>query len=187
MHKRSSTISKKILKAMGLFGGVQALNIICSLIRTKLIAVWIGPMGIGLFGLYNSAIDMIASFSSLGIRNSSVRDIASEKNELQKKKLIIVIRRWSWIVGIFGAVITMALSPLLSKWTFGDYDHIWGFILLSVILLLNAYSKGEEAVLQGTSKLKFLAKGSVIGVAAGVLISIPLFYFWRIEIGRAHV
>ena len=45
--------TKKVIKAMSLFGGVQVTNILCSLVRAKIIAVWIVPVGVGLFGIYN--------------------------------------------------------------------------------------------------------------------------------------
>ncbi|MEG1539150.1 MAG: oligosaccharide flippase family protein [Muribaculaceae bacterium] len=172
-------LSRTIIKAMSLFGGVQILSILCAVIRTKLIAIWIGPAGIGLFGLYNSAIEMISSFSELGIRKSSVRDIAIGTSN--RAIIIKVVRRWSWFVGLLGAVLTLSFAPLLSKLTFGDDTHIWGFVSISIVLLINALALGEQAILQGTSKLRRLAQASLCGVTSGVIVSIPLFYIWRID------
>ena len=76
MSGKSNAISRGIFKAMGIFGGTQMLTIICSIVRNKLVSVWLGPSGMGLFGLYNSAIDMINVFSNMGLRTSSVRDIS---------------------------------------------------------------------------------------------------------------
>lgn len=166
---------------MGIFGGVQVLTILCSIIRTKFIAILIGPAGIGLFGLYNSAIEMITSFSSLGIRSSSVRDLAAAETTMHKRIVAKVIRRWSLIVGILGAVTTLALSPLLSKFTFGDDNHILGFIAISITLFFSALTKGEEAILQGNGMLSRLAKASVAGSIGGVIVSVPLFYFFGID------
>lgn len=39
----SAAVSAKVLKAMGMFGGVRMLQILVGIIRTKLIAVWLGP------------------------------------------------------------------------------------------------------------------------------------------------
>ena len=50
MAERNS-IYRMAMKAMGIFGGVQMIGIICSIVRTKLVAMWIGPVGMGLFGL----------------------------------------------------------------------------------------------------------------------------------------
>ena len=58
-----------VLKAMGLFGGLQVLGIVSSIVRSKLVALWIGPAGVGLFGLYNAALDMLASATQLNLRS----------------------------------------------------------------------------------------------------------------------
>ena len=175
-------VSKVVLKAMGIFGGVQVLNILCSLIRNKLVAMWIGPAGVGLFGIFNQALEMLNTATNLGVRNSSVRDIsqAVEKRDSSMiSRIITVVRRWSLWLGLGGALITMAIAPLLSRLTFGDFNHIWHYVALSAAVLFMALPNGEYAVLQGLSKLKKLARVTVSGTLGGLLISIPMFYFLR--------
>ena len=175
-------VSKVVLKAMGIFGGVQVLNILCSLIRNKLVAMWIGPAGVGLFGIFNQALEMLNTATNLGVRNSSVRDIsqAVEKRDSSMiSRIITVVRRWSLWLGLGGALITMAIAPLLSRLTFGDFNHIWHYVTLSAAVLFMALTNGEYAVLQGLSKLKKLARVTVSGTLGGLLISIPMFYFLR--------
>ena len=175
-------MSQVILKAMGVFGGVQVLNILCSLVRNKLVAIWIGPAGVGLFALFNQALEMLNIATNLGVRNSSVRDIsqAVEKRDTTLIACILtVVRRWSLWLGLGGALITMAIAPLLSRYTFGDFNHVWHYVALSAAVLFMALTNGEYAVLQGLSKLKKLASVTVTGTIGGLLISIPMFYFWR--------
>lgn len=175
-------VSKVVLKAMGIFGGVQVLNILCSLIRNKLVAMWIGPAGVGLFGIFNQALEMLNTATNLGVRNSSVRDIsqAVEKRDSSLiSRIVTVVRRWSLWLGLGGALITMAIAPLLSRLTFGDFNHIWHYVALSAAVLFMALTNGEYAVLQGLSKLKKLARVTVSGTLGGLLISIPMFYFLR--------
>ena len=182
MAGKSGNISRMAMKAMGLFGGVQVAGILCSIIRTKLVAIWIGPVGIGLFGLFNNALEMISTGTNLGIRSSSVRDIsqASDKNDTGLvARMIAVVRRWSMWLGLAGALLTLMLSPLLSQVTFGDGGHIWGFVALSVAVLLQALTNGEYAVLQGTARLKRLASVTLWGTIVGLAVSIPLFYWLR--------
>ncbi len=167
---------------MAVFGGVQVANILCSVVRTKLVALWIGPAGIGLFSIFNNAAEMIYSIASLGIRNSSVRDMAvaaESGNRERVARTIAVIRKWSWFTAVVGAVVMIAIAPLLSRYTFSDDSHTWDYVLLSSVLLLYGITNGEQAILQGSSMLKRLAHASVWGVAVGVVINIPLFYFFR--------
>ena len=121
-----SNITTGVLKALGVFGGVQMVTIICSILRTKLIAVWIGAAGVGLFGIFNSAIELFGVLFHLGVRDSAVRDIASSQQP-ETNKIIIIVRRWVLILGVIGLVVTMVISPLLSNFTFGNYDYTYDF------------------------------------------------------------
>ena len=173
-----------ITKAAALFGGVQVVSILCSVIRTKVIAVLLGSVGIGIIGLYNSAIETITALTGLGIRTSSVREISEAESKGDKgeiSRIVTVVRRWSWFVGLLGAVVLISLAPLLSQWTFGDNEHIWGFVLLSCTLLFNALMSGEQAILQGTKQLKRLARSSVYGSIAALAASLPLYYFMGVD------
>lgn len=180
---RSESISRMAMKAMGIFGGVQVVGIICSIVRTKLVALWIGPVGVGLFSLFNQALDMLSTATNLGIRQSSVRDISQAQEAgsgLQSghvARVIAAVRRWSVWLGAAGVVVTIALSPVLSQLTFGDHSHVWGFVALSVALLFMALTNGEQAVLQGLAKLKRLARASVCGTVFGLALSVPMFYY----------
>ena len=181
MAGKQGNISRMAMKAMGLFGGVQVAGILCSIIRTKLVALWIGPVGIGLFGLFNNALEMISTGTNLGIRSSSVRDIsqAMDGDKSLVARMVTVVRKWSMWLGLAGALLTLMLAPLLSQVTFGDTQHIWGFVALSVAVLLQALTNGEYAVLQGTARLKRLASVTLWGTIAGLAVSIPLFYLLR--------
>lgn len=179
MEKREqNTLSRTIIKTMGMFGSIQVFNILCSIIRTKLIALWIGPVGMGLFAIFNSAIEMIGNITNLGLRTSSIRNISQEtNNEGKLNRICTVVRRWTLVLGILGAIVIASASPLLSQMSFGDKNHIWGYIALSIAVLANTLTNGEHSILQGTSLLRKLAKASLYGAFTGLLLSIPLFYF----------
>ncbi|MBR3950787.1 MAG: O-antigen translocase [Bacteroidaceae bacterium] len=179
-----NNLYRVITKAVAIFGGVQVVGILCSVIRTKVIAVLLGSVGIGIIGLYNNAIETITALTGLGIRSSSVREISdahNRDNNNELSRIVTVVRRWSWFVGLLGALVLISLSPLLSRYTFGDNEHIWGFVWLSCTLLFNALASGEQAVLQGTKQLKRLARCSVYGSFAALVVSVPLYYFMGLD------
>ena len=150
MFKDVSTY-RRIVKSTGLFGGVQLVNILCSIIKTKLVAVWLGAEGIGIMSLYTLATETVSQITGLGIRQSGVRDVsvASKSGDhIQFESVKLVVRRWSGFAGLLGAVVTLILAPYLSLWTFGDSQHIWGFVFLSCTLLINALVAGEHLLLR---------------------------------------
>lgn len=166
---------------MGIFSGVQFISILCSIVRTKLVALWIGAVGVGIFGLYNSAIDMITSLSQLGLRNSAIPRIASAETPSAFARICYIVRRWNWALGILGALLTLVLSPLLSRITFDDSDHTLGFIALSVSIFFAAITSSESCILQGAGMLSRMARASIVGTVTSLICSIPLYLFLGID------
>lgn len=175
---------RTIVKATGLFGGAQVFTILCSIIKTKLVAVWLGEVGVGIIGLYNNTVEMISSLTRLGIGTSSVRDLskAFKSGDMGRfAQLVTVVRRWIWFTGLLGAVIMLTFAPLLSRYTFGDDTHIWGYVFLSCTLLFTTLTEGERAVIQASERLRVLARCSVLGSFLALALSLPLFYFGGIS------
>lgn len=184
MTKHTNKITHGILNAIGIFGGTQVFTILLGIIRTKLVAIWIGPVGMGLFGLYSSVVDMMDMLTNMSIRDSSVRDIsvANSSNSREKiVRIVKIVRRWSWAMGVIGAFVMLACSPMFSRLTFGNSDHTWEYMALSVCVFTFSIINCEQAVLQGTQKLRRLAYTMTVGVAVGLAITVPLYYFLRLD------
>lgn len=177
---RHSTLSQRVLKIMGIFSGVQVITILCSIVRTKLVAIWLGPAGMGLFGLYYSATETISSLTQMSMGIGVVRQLAITPREAIPR-LVMVIRRWGLGLGIIGALLTLTLSPWLSRFTFGDRNHTAGFIILSAAVLFTAISNNESSVFQGLKQYSGLARATVGGVLLGLAVSIPMYWFWGLD------
>lgn len=171
---------RSIFKATSLFGGVQVYQILIGIIKSKFIAILLGPTGMGIQGLYQSTLDVIKSLTAFGLEQSAVRDISEANGSKDAERIgrtVATVRRLVWITGTLGLVAALVLSPLLSQWTFGNGDYTWGFVILSSTLLLNQLCAGQKVLLQGMRRLKDLAKASAIGSTVGLLVSIPLYYW----------
>lgn len=92
---RRKNIYRTIVKATGLFGGTQVFTILCSIIKTKLVAIWLGAEGVGIIGLYNNTVEMISSLTRLGIGTSSVRIYPKRLNRGRKSVCRIGVCRAS--------------------------------------------------------------------------------------------
>jgi len=129
---------RQIFKATSLFGGVQVFNIVISIIRTKLIAVLLGPAGMGIAGLLTSTTGLVSGLTSFGLGTSAIRDVAAANeggNPDRISVVVMVFRRLVWITGILGALVTLILSTWLSQFTFGNRNYTLLFIWLSVTLI----------------------------------------------------
>lgn len=178
------TAYRGIFKATSLFGGVQLWKILIEIVKQKFIAILLGPTGMGISGLYTSATQLIQGLTSMGLASSAVKNVAEANGsgDFQRiSRVVTVLRKLVWITGLLGMIVVIALSPILSKSTFGNYDYTIPFIFLSVTLLFQQLSAGQSVVLQGMRKLKHLAKSGVLGSFFGLIISVPIYYFFGIE------
>ena len=149
-----------VLKYTGIFGGVQGIHILVGIVRNKLVATILGPAGMGLISLFTSTINLMANSTNLGISMSAVKNISEawdNGDEDSLHKMVRMVRSWSLLTGLAGILLCIALSPMLSKWTFGWGNHTLHFVLLSPIVGMMAVTGGEMAILKGVRQLKNIA------------------------------
>jgi enterobacterial common antigen flippase len=172
----------QILKSSALIGGSSALNIVIGIVRTKAMAVLLGPAGFGLFGLYGSIANLSQSIAGMGINSSGVRQIAEAVGSDDAERIArttAVLRRASVVLGALGALLLVVFSRQMSTLTFGSDQHAAAISLLSVAVFFQLVSNGQGALIQGMRQILDLAKMGVLGALLGTLISIPMVYFLR--------
>ena len=152
---------------------------LCSLIRNKLVALWIGTAGVGVISLYNATLDMIKCMTLFNLRQGSVPKIAGETDPERQAMFCRHVELTSLIVGAIASVLVLVLSPFLSFFTFDSFDYTWGFALLAPTMLITSLGDARCGVLQGLGKLRALARVSLYSVALSTALAIPLFYFFR--------
>src|SRR5690606_37760908 len=136
-------------------------NILITIIRSKFVAVLLGPAGMGIFGLLSTTLGLMSSLTNLGLARSAVRSISASNashNENEISETVSVFRKLVWITGFLGMGSTIILSPFLSYLTFGNYDYTIAFILLAITMLIGQLTVGQSVLLQGMRKISWLAK-----------------------------
>lgn len=175
---------RNIAKTTTLFGGVQVVQIIASIVRGKFVAVLIGASGMGILTLLTNAVNLVIQISGFGIGFSAVRDISQavqSQDEVHLSKTITSVRRWTLFCGLLGGILIAVFSPFISKFSFGTTNYRWWFVWLSIAVVLTTLSNSNIAILQGTRRLREMAKASLIGAGSGILASIPIYYFFGID------
>ena len=170
-----------ILKYTGIFGGVQGLNILISLVRNKVVATILGPNGMGLVSLFNTTVNFISQATNLGISFSAVRHVSElfdQGDEQRIEHFIKVVRSWSLLTALLGMLVCMVAGPWLSDYTFSWGDHTLHFVLLAPAVGLMAITGGETAILKGARQLRSLAVIQVVSVFVALIVSVPLYYFF---------
>lgn len=174
----------QILKSSAIVGGSTVLNVGIGIVRTKMMALLLGPAGFGLAGLYTSVITLTQSIAELGINSSGVRQIAEavgSGDQDRISKTALVLRRTSVVLGLLGAVLLVLFSKRVSVLTFGDTKQRGAVCLISLAVLFQLISAGQAALIQGMRRIADLARMNVIGAFSGLVISCPVVYFLRMR------
>lgn len=175
---------KKILKATGVLGSAQLLIIFIGMIRVKVLAILLGPVGVGIAGLFQATIDLLKAATGFGIGFSAVRDIAAASASQDENKIastILVMRRWTWATGLSGMLLMIIFCKQLSQIAFGNETYATSIAILSATLLLTAVSSGQLALLQGLRMIGSMAKANVLGALIGLIGAVCIYYFWGVE------
>lgn len=176
--------SKSILKSTGLIGGGQAVALIFNLIRSKAVAVILGPDGTGLIGILQTSINVFQRFAELGVNNSSVRDIAKAHaldNQKEISSVIFTQRRLVLATGLLGFLLLFSFAKQVSLLTFDNPDYTWHFRVLAFAVFFNIIKSGQSSVIQATRKIKELALLSIYGSVLSAIIAIPIVYFFKMK------
>ena len=73
--------SRGLVRSMLVIGSAQVVNILISIFKMKVLAVLLGPSGIGLLSIYNSLLNMVQQTAGLGMESSGVREIVSSRGD----------------------------------------------------------------------------------------------------------
>jgi PST family polysaccharide transporter len=172
----------QILMSTALVGGSSAIKIAIGIVRTKTMAILLGPSGLGLFGLYGSITNLTQSIVGMGVNSSGVRQIADAvgTGDIERvRRTATVLRRTSILLGALGAALLVAFSKRVSMITFGSDQRASAVRLLSLAVFLSLVSDGQGALIQGMRRISDLARISVWGALFGTVITIVLVYFLR--------
>ena len=167
-----------VLKYTGIFGGVQGLNILIGLVRNKIVASLLGPEGMGLASLFNTAVNFISQATNFGISFSAVRHVSElfdAGDEARILHFVKVVRAWSLLTALLGMLVCIVAGPFLSDYTFSWGDHTLHFILLAPAVGLMAITGGETAILKGARQLRALAVIQIWNIFLALLVAVPLY------------
>lgn len=184
MEDKSSKNYKTAIKGTAIFGGVQVFNILINLVRGKFVALFLGPEGMGISSLYNTAMSTIQQFSSLGLNLAGVKEISSAKELGDGDKIAFTVftyRRILKISALLGALVSIAFCSTISELTFGNSEYQWGIAFLSLLVFFTTLSNGELSILQGVREIKRLAYSSLLGSGIGLFVGVPLYYFYGFD------
>ncbi len=177
---------RHILKYTGIFGSIQVVTMLASVLRNKAAAILIDRYGQGLTDLFSNTVTLISTATTLVIPVAVVRRLSllyerHGDGSPQIVEAIRVIRSWSVLTGLVATLLVIVGSPLLSQITLGGSQFTRSYLFLSPMLLLVSVNGTEVAILKATRRLSPLAKASVAGSLFTLVVSVASYWLWSLR------
>lgn len=172
---------RQILRSSSIIGGASVVNILIGLLRTKVVAVVLGPAGVGFIGLLVTLMATASTVASLGFGNVGTRQIAEAVGEDDTAAVAAARRALFWgTLGLatLGAAVFWALRDVLAVSVLGDAAHgpAVGWLAVGVALTVAAGSQG--ALLNGLRRIGDLARVSVWSALLSTVIGVAALWRW---------
>ena len=167
----------RILRSSALMGGAQAVTLAMAFLRSKLIAVLIGPSGIGLMGVFNAFNANLSTVAGWGLGTSAVRTVAGAPESERARKVAAVRkfgRRLAWIGS--GAMLLLVLP--IGQLTFESQRYALELLIAGLAVPCLVVTGMWSALLQAGGHVGSLARTQVISAVAGLLVGLPFIYYF---------
>jgi PST family polysaccharide transporter len=150
------------------------MNMVIGIVKVKVLAVLLGPVGVGLMGLYQNIMSMTSTLAGCGLGSSGVRQLATSAGEAST---LAIVRRALWLANVVLGTVGMALlwvlrAPVAQR-VFGDTARANDVGWLGAGVLLTLVAGSQTALLQGLRRIGDIARVNVLsallGAATGIL------------------
>lgn len=176
-----SSSHRQILRSTSIIGGASVINILVGLVRMKVLAVVLGPAGVGLVGLLQQLMGTASTIAGLGMNSAGTRQIAEAAGLEDRATISAAQRALLWatlLLASIGGVIFWLLREPLAQLFFNNTSKsgLIGWLALGVALSVAAGSQG--AMLTGLRRIGDLARISVFSALLSTAITVPALIAW---------
>jgi PST family polysaccharide transporter len=153
-------------------GGASVINVLISLVRMKVVAVLLGPAGVGLIGLLHNLMQAASGVAAMGLGTVGVRQIAESHGNGRTDDVVLARRALLWgtvLLAPIGAVAVYLLREPIARLVLADpgQGDVVGWLAVGVAF--SVASGSQSALLNGLRRIGDLAK---LQVATGLLSSV---------------
>jgi O-antigen/teichoic acid export membrane protein len=172
---------RRILKNSSIIGGSSVANVGIGLIRTKALALLLGPVGVGVASLYVGFLNTAGTLATMGLGTVGTRQIAESFSREDARAVAVARRAMFWgtlVLAGAAALAIWSLRSVLAGWILGNrsYASAIGWLAIGVGLLVAAAS--QSALLQGTYRIGDLARVTIVAAVLNAALGIGFLWKW---------
>lgn len=150
----------------------------------KIVAVLVGPAGVGLIGLYTNLLQTASTVAGLGVGSVGTRRIATAHAEGGAAEVGRTRRILFWgalILSTLGALGFWLLRGPIASQMLDDPEKSKYVAWLAIGVALNVGAVSQSALLTGMRRIGDLARINVLAGVIGTIVNVIILWIWGVQ------
>jgi PST family polysaccharide transporter len=178
--RENKSSHKQILRSSLIIGGASVINILVGLLRMKVVAVLLGPAGVGLIGILNNLMATGANIAALGVANSGTRQVAEavgrdDPDAIDASRRALFLG--TLVLAVLGSSLFWCVRDLIAIHILDDKDLAQFVGWVSIGIGLTVATGSQRALLTGMRRVGDIARMTVVSSLVGALVGIAAIYY----------
>ena len=169
--------ARKIISSFSFMSGATFLTIILGMVTNKLIAVFAGPEGIGIVGLFRNFLGFIVPVLTVGTTTIIVQMISTSSSSGQVSEIVKSVFNLFIFQVLVAIISAIFLSGYISNWLFPDsehYEHVHEVRIVFAMALAVLFSQSMIALINGKVNIKIVTTINIVTALSTLLMALPL-------------
>lgn len=167
---------RQILRATSIIASSSVANLVIGLVKTKVAALMLGPVGIGQIGLLINLLTTAATLAGLGVSMAAVRQIAATEESANVRVALF----WQSIaLGVIGGLVVYATRWPIARLVLNSPESASAVGWLGLAVAMTVVSAAQLALLNGLRRLGDLARAQILGAIVGAALGLCALWIWR--------
>lgn len=175
----------KVLVRLSAITGISTItNMVILLLRVKVLAILLGPEGMGLFSQFAYFFSLVASIAGTGIGYGITGLVARYYAEDDREKISEIVVSGGILIGLVGLVITTSIalgSTTLAKAMLSVEGLGTLLLALALSMPFRFVEVLFEAILQGQKKIAAISQAKIVSSVCMLLVVVPLTFLYRLS------
>lgn len=168
---------RQILKSTSIVGGATVASLVFGLVRSKVLALLVGPAGIGLFGVLNVLFNTGTTIAGLNLQSTGVRQVgATPVDSAARARAETGLWLFAWLAAVVGGfafwlferLVYVPSTPALAN------GPIFPWIALAVAL--STLNGAQLVILQVYGRIAAIAYVRLLGAFFSMVLAILAVY-----------
>lgn len=172
---------RRIVKSTSIVGGASVVNIVVGLVRSKALAVMLGPAGVGLTSLFTGLLGTASTVAAMGLGAVGTRQIAEAYGKADTHTVEVARRALfcaTLALSVAGGAMVWLLRSSIAAHALGSASYAGSVGWLAVGVALSVASASQGALIQGMRRIGDIARLNVLSAAISAVLGVAFLWRW---------